>query len=93
MKTFEFVGREDEKQRLIEAWTAVKQREGPRVVNLVGDSGFGKTRIIREFYAEIAGKEADSCKCTPYWPIELGNGTDINASFQKHSPEQDIPWL
>jgi len=93
MKTFEFVGREDEKQRLIEAWTAVKQREGPRVVNLVGDSGFGKTRIIREFYAEIAKKEADSCKCAPYWPTELGSGTDINASFQGYLPEQDIPWL
>ncbi len=93
MKTFEFVGRDQETQRLIEAWTAVKQGKGPRVVNLVGDSGFGKTRIIREFYAELAKKEADSCQCTPYWPIELVSGTDINASFQEHLPEQDIPWL
>lgn len=48
-----FVGREDEQLALCGAWEQGREGRGPRVVELVGDAGQGKSRLLREFLVEV----------------------------------------
>jgi ATP-dependent Clp protease ATP-binding subunit ClpA len=66
----EFVGREHELKVLMQAWTKTKQND-PQLVVLLADSGYGKTRLVHEFYHELSCNE-DS---TDYWPDYLGSNT------------------
>src|SRR5688500_16927520 len=48
-----FVGREAEHARLWEAWKAVQQGEGPRVVLTCGEPAIGKSSLAARFAAEV----------------------------------------
>ena len=51
-----FVGRESELAVLEEIYDAAVAAERPWLVTVVGDSGVGKTRLVREFRQELAGR-------------------------------------
>jgi hypothetical protein len=70
---------------------------GPRTVLLSGSAGWGKTRIVHEFYQEIAA-EQDS----PYWPKHIFASTsDPVLRRRKRSypaisgvpPDVRLPWM
>lgn len=68
-----FVGasRQAEVERLTQCLTEVASRRAPLLVVYVSPPGWGKTRIIQEFYRAIAAQQASP----PYWPaslVELG---------------------
>jgi eukaryotic-like serine/threonine-protein kinase len=44
-----FVGRERELERLVQAAQRIRDGKGPRVVLVVGESGLGKTSLLRQF--------------------------------------------
>jgi hypothetical protein len=92
---FPFVGRSQELKTLLDLWEEVSvQQKGPRMITLLGEPGYGKTRLIREFYNKIASK--DLHQNDGYWPARLsdnGNQTDINPSFQTGTTGLKIPWL
>lgn len=75
---------------LLKAWEDVGTAgNGPRVVTIVGEPGYGKTRIVKEFYKQIAAKQS-------YWPAGLpqnGNRMDINPHFGSGLTKPEIPWL
>ena len=48
-----FVGRDPELQRFIEAWSQAQQGHG-QVVSVVGEAGFGKSRLLYEFKQHLA---------------------------------------
>ena len=66
--------RESALDRLLSVWGEMTGNHGrnqpptPALVTLVGDSGTGKTRLIREFYARIAADQS-------YWPQEISSET------------------
>lgn len=54
-------------QELLEAFERVQADSTPRLVLLEADSGWGKSRIVQEFYREIAARQS-----TPaYWPASI----------------------
>lgn len=87
-----FRGREAELEVLEKAWEKAKDGE-PQCVMLLGDSGYGKTRIIHEFYRRIV--EKDQGDSEGYWPDVLSE----NPSKSNLNPETSnmlsnaIPWL
>lgn len=90
-KRSRFIGRESEIERLIAVWNQLRDGSGPKVVTLVADSGYGKTRIIHEFYSRISGGQS-------YWPEHLQatlDSIDINPrfGFDNFRPKGEIPWL
>ena len=62
-----------ERQRVIDDLLASFERvsagEGSRMVCLVAPPGVGKTRLVQEFYREMAGRQPDP----GYWPRRLGD--------------------
>ena len=88
-KRSRFIGRESEIERLIAVWNQLRDGSGPKVVTLVADSGYGKTRIVDEFYSGISRGQH-------YWPEHLQatlDSIDINPRFDKFEPKGEIPWL
>ncbi|MGX7824827.1 AAA family ATPase [Actinokineospora sp. 24-640] len=98
-----FVGaeRHREVERLTEAFAMVASSGEARMVAYVGPPGWGKTRIVQEFYAELAAGQR-------YWPASLtpvvGPGAGALAELTatrkavRHQaftppPEAEIPWL
>jgi len=77
-----FCGREAELQHLLNTWDAVVAGDGPRVVAVVAESGYGNTGLIQEFYNRIA-TTARSDAGEGYWPRELGVA---DASMQINPP-------
>lgn len=63
-----FVGREDELRVLTTAWQTAKSRT-PMAVAVVADTGFGKTRLVHEFYRWLSAHEDPD---SGYWPPALG---------------------
>lgn len=71
-----FVGREDELGFLLERWELAKEGEG-QVVELSGEAGIGKSRIVRALLDSIAASDHFSLRyhCSPhhmnstYFPI------------------------
>jgi len=93
----QLIGREREMGLLKEAWDSVRKGGGPRLVMLLADSGYGKTRLIHEFYREISKEENAARGGAGYWPDCLNPDPSnllINPVFDKsHTPTGDIPWL
>jgi class 3 adenylate cyclase/tetratricopeptide (TPR) repeat protein len=50
-----FVGREDELRSLMTRWERVLEGEG-QVVLIIGEAGIGKSRLVKRFQEEIAGR-------------------------------------
>ncbi len=70
------VGRDAELATLGELFREVSQQRCIRTVTLVGDAGFGKSRLVREVFDRIAlGARVLSGRCLPYgdgitfWPL------------------------
>jgi predicted ATPase len=54
MKEFPFVGRDTDMGKLVGLWQDVSTSgKGPRIVTVLGEPGYGKTRLIKEFYRHI----------------------------------------
>lgn len=60
----EFVGREDELSRLKEAYQDAQTTT--RVIGIIAESGFGKTRLVQEFYKWLCSSNESN-----YWPPSL----------------------
>lgn len=91
-----FLGRDSDLVRMTQAWALAKVGS-PQWVALVGETGAGKTRLVREFYKWLAANE----QASPYWPLDLPQ-SDRQAllnpapiDFKAHPIEvvEDIPWL
>lgn len=70
------VGREAELATLQGLFHEVTERRAARMVTLIGDAGFGKSRLVREVIDRIAaGARVLSSRCLPYgdgitfWPL------------------------
>ena len=74
MRESTFVGREKEMAVLTEAWQKVRSGRG-QIVMLVGEPGIGKTRLAREFAAQMEaersrvlwGRNFEDRGAPPYW--------------------------
>lgn len=96
-----FLGREAELTKLMDAWDRVEQGN-PQWIAIVAESGVGKTRLVQEFYRQLAAAENTSrMPAVGYWPDELpidrdklGLNPDID-SFSVGAVKSiaDIPWL
>ena len=60
-----FVGRDDELRSLMNRWERALAGEG-QVALIIGEAGIGKSRLLRRFHEQIAGK--------PHTWIEAGGG-------------------
>jgi hypothetical protein len=69
-----FVGRDDDVKVLKAAWEAAKTGT-PRVMALVAESGFGKTRLAQEFFNWLSTVE-DGVESEGYWPDRLLRNED-----------------
>jgi len=52
---------------MLSTYELVKQLNEPRWISLTAPTGWGKTRLVQEFYAELAGSQTGKV----YWPIDL----------------------
>ncbi len=59
-----FVGRDEELGRLMSAYGSVVEEGRPRLVTVVGDSGVGKTRLLRELWERLAEEEPEPLRRT-----------------------------
>jgi class 3 adenylate cyclase len=74
-----FVGRDDELADLRAAYQGVVDRRRPHVVTITGEAGVGKTRLVREFWEQLASEAPEALRrtgrCLPYgqgityWPL------------------------
>ncbi len=75
-------GRAHERRALLDAFVAVREGRGPRVLLVAGRSGVGKSALVRELAAPVAaadgllvsGKFEDGPRGVPYAPIAAGFG-------------------
>src|SRR5215216_3207032 len=51
------IGREDESSLLLSMFDRVVREERPHLVTVIGQAGVGKTRLLREFAAQLAKRE------------------------------------
>jgi tetratricopeptide (TPR) repeat protein len=78
-----FLARESELARLEAACARVASGEGPMAIEVVGERGAGKTRLMQELYARLAADTAWNPAEASYWPSKL----DDNATRQGTNPE------
>jgi class 3 adenylate cyclase len=74
-----FVGREAELARLQAAYGRVVERGSPHLVTISGEAGVGKTRLVREFWEQLASESPEPLRRTgrclsygqgiTYWPL------------------------
>jgi hypothetical protein len=94
----QFLGREADMQRLQEAWRRAREKR-PQFLVLLAESGFGKTRLVQEFYGWLS-TTFDDRDPGGYWPDalpQIGDSMEINPVYAhgggvaEGAPE--IPWL
>ncbi|MBA6356622.1 tetratricopeptide repeat protein [Colwellia sp. BRX8-3] len=88
-----FVGRDNEKQLLKDAWVKAKSGQ-PGFVVLRGESGFGKTTLVKELYSWLSQNENEGP--VGYWPDTLKNNNysiNINPSPEDFINNKSIPYL
>ena len=94
----QFIGRETEVARLAEALFLAAGAKRARLINVVGDAGVGKSRLIREFAISAAHESGVvRGRCLPYgdgitfWPLSdvvrdaagIGSGDSSDAAIEK----------
>lgn len=87
------VGRENEKQTLRDTWQRVKNGE-PGFIVLRGESGYGKTRILQDFYSWLSASDQEDPD--QYWPDTIGHGANalkINPSLDDFGKGSNIPYI
>jgi len=78
------LGREDEMRLLRDAFHEAAQSNQTQIVTLLGESGWGKTRLLTELYAELAREHGQG-----YWPESLCK--DPN-TMRLNPQTQDFQW-
>lgn len=98
MKLARFIGRDSELEILKNHWETA--REGrPQVINLIADTGVGKTRLVHSFYEWLSAQQSDGEKASKYWPTKIGDGQyrTVNPSIELFDAfdlkNERIPWL
>ncbi len=90
-----FVGREAELDILRNAYEEARTGK-PRVVALVAESGFGKTRLAQEFYGWLSTAH-DGVGGAGYWPDQLlqrENNLQVNPDLAECGGDgKDMPFL
>ncbi|WP_404296086.1 AAA family ATPase [Halomonas sp.] len=95
-----FIGRSAELQQIKDLWK--KACEGqPQVVNLIADTGVGKTRLVQAFYEWLSTdpEQGDGIGSQGYWPDDLGAGRQrvVNPPLERFAAfdlkNDRIPWL
>jgi eukaryotic-like serine/threonine-protein kinase len=88
-----FVGRDDERTTLCRAWDDAREGRGPTVVQVVGDAGQGKSRLLREFLVEVLDGDGvvfpSTCRPevhAPYEPL-----TQLLEHLGDIEPDHDPP--
>jgi class 3 adenylate cyclase len=69
-----FVGRDQELERLVHAYSATVDQQQPRLVTILGDAGVGKTRLAREFSLRLPEQDPDMQRRTGRC-LSYGTGT------------------
>ena len=69
-----FVGRDQEVQRLLEAYRAAADEQHPRLVTILGDAGVGKTRLARELWQRLPEQHPEPLRRTGRC-LSYGTGT------------------
>src|SRR5439155_26029636 len=97
-----FVGRDEELGRLSGAYGETVQQRRPRLVTVLGDSGVGKTRLIREFWEALSGEAPEPLRRTGRC-LSYGDGVTywaLGAVLKEHlglletdSPERTLELL
>lgn len=89
-----FVGRTAELKILEAAYEAARSGK-PRIVGIVAESGYGKTRLVQEFFSWLSTKY-DAVGREGYWPDArpyLDDNLHINPPFPDREPEVPLPFL
>ncbi|WP_417422028.1 AAA family ATPase [Halomonas sp.] len=95
-----FIGRSTELQQIKDHWKKACKGQ-PQVVNLIADTGVGKTRLVQAFYESLSTelKQGAGVSNRSYWPGSLGTDRQRNVnppreSFTAFDLKNDcIPWL
>jgi len=89
-----FVGRRPELAALA---AAMARGDGPRIAHVVGDSGIGKTALVREFLAGAAPRAtvlAGRCYERELLPFKAVDGlVDALARHLRHQPDHEVDRL
>jgi len=92
-----FVSRERELDALKQAYQQIAEDGITKVVAIVGDAGYGKTRLIQEFYHWLATHNEGKHRNNGYWPDQRLNEIDslrIHPDGEQHDvPELRMPYL
>ena len=69
-----FVGRERERETVLDAWRRLMEESRCELITIVGDAGVGKSRLVAELLASLDARIARG-RCLPYgdgvgyWPV------------------------
>lgn len=92
-----FYGRQKELNFLLDTYAALLDKgiesSGSEIVVIKGDSGWGKTALVHEFYKKLVEKYGGN-----YWPDKIGTENKslaVNPSFHNHEINKDckMPFL
>jgi hypothetical protein len=78
------LGRETEMRLLKEAFHAVEQSKQVQIVTTLGESGWGKTRLLTELYEQLSQEYGQG-----YWPERLYNDPE---TMRLNPQAQDFLW-
>ena len=89
-----FLGRESELKWLREGWEALRETGKPQLRVLVSDTGYGKTTLAQQFYAELS-REYDPDN---YWPAKIAGRSDnhrvmLECARCHPAPGAKVPWF
>lgn len=59
--------RTDALQSLVEVWDRVREEYRPQLVSITGEPGFGKTRLVQEFYRHVMS----TSNANGFWPAAI----------------------
>lgn len=92
-----FHGRHTELALLRQYWDSCTQRKAPSIVTLVGESGIGKSRLVREFFQQIVNDPQWNPSEHDFWPTDPTSvailATDPLASEHVASGPPQFLWL
>jgi class 3 adenylate cyclase len=69
-----FVGRDQDIERLCDAYRATVEERRPRLVTIVGDAGVGKTRLVQELWERLPDEKPEPLRRTGRC-LSYGTGT------------------
>jgi len=71
----QFVGRNTALEAIQQSWMQAREAH-PQVVNVIADTGIGKTRLVQAFYEWLSTSpdQGDAAGSQGYWPDDLGDG-------------------